>query len=184
MLLPMIGWALTGLVFFIKPGYEGAYEILQLKTYPLASGFVVPANESWEEAKLQKSVLGIHLLVKSNGQSKNIDPVTHELVPLPEEQALTTLFEDTISQNPERYGFVDSIEDSGALTSTGIKIELDWNTLTFTQKGFDRSLIGAMYKIHYLQWTPWPLLNQVLGVFGLFLLMALTFFGLKTYIGR
>ena len=28
LLLPFFGWAITGMVFFIKPGYAGAYEIL------------------------------------------------------------------------------------------------------------------------------------------------------------
>ena len=36
MLLPMTGWAITGAVFFLKPGYQGAYEILPVKTYLLS----------------------------------------------------------------------------------------------------------------------------------------------------
>jgi len=35
LILPMLGWTFTGLIFFIKPGYKGAYEQLALKTYPL-----------------------------------------------------------------------------------------------------------------------------------------------------
>jgi len=35
MLLPFAGWAVTGAIFFIKPGYGPAYESLSIKTYPL-----------------------------------------------------------------------------------------------------------------------------------------------------
>lgn len=38
MLLPLFGWAITGFIFFLKPGYEGAYELLQLKTYSVDGG--------------------------------------------------------------------------------------------------------------------------------------------------
>ena len=48
LLLPFLGWAITGFVFFVKPGYEGAYETLQPKTYPLDLGTVaVMADPSW-----------------------------------------------------------------------------------------------------------------------------------------
>ena len=30
LLLPLLGWAATGAIFFIKPGYAGAYEQLAI----------------------------------------------------------------------------------------------------------------------------------------------------------
>jgi hypothetical protein len=49
LLLPFFGWALTGLVFFVKPGYEGAYELLSPKTYPLDSALTINPDPSWAD---------------------------------------------------------------------------------------------------------------------------------------
>ncbi len=57
MLIPMIGWVLTGIVFFVKPGYEGAYEIINLKTYPLEHGISIPSGENWDELRLIRSIV-------------------------------------------------------------------------------------------------------------------------------
>ena len=48
MLLPFVGWALTGAVFFIKPGYAGAYELLAVRTYPLDDNMPVRI-QAWRE---------------------------------------------------------------------------------------------------------------------------------------
>jgi len=184
MLLPMIGWALTGLVFFIKPGYEGAYEMLTLKTYPLESGFSVPAGENWQEARLVRSTLGHHLLVRSNDQFSNVSPSSFQPMQIPAENDLKRLFEDALSRNPERYGSIATIVNVTAHTTTGIDVTLDWNTLKFTQIGFDRTVISALYKIHYLQWTPWALFNQILGIVGLAMLVILTLFGVRLYVAN
>lgn len=182
MVLPMVGWATTGVVFLLKPGYEGAYETLNLKTYPLESGFSISADGSQEEIRIIKSILGTHVLAKSEGKYINLDPVSLKASPLPDKEQLKKLFEDTVSQNPARYGSIESIENSTALTSTGIEIELDWNEMKFTQIGFDREVISLLYKIHYLQWTPWRIVNQMLGVIGLLLLISLTVLGVRIYV--
>jgi len=184
MMVPMFGWALTGLVFFIKPGYEGAYEILALKNYPLESGYSVSTDASWKEVRVVKSILGVHLLVKSGGEYLNLDPLSYQPAPVPDEHDLRKLFEDTVSQNKARYGDISSIENTTAFTSTGIEVELSWNELKFSQKGFDRAVIDALYKVHYLQWTPWSSVNQVLGVLGLLLLITLTVLGVRIYVAN
>ena len=183
MLLPMFGWSITGLVFFIKPGYEGAYEILKLKTYPLDTETTLPGDAEWLDARLVKSVLGHHLLVNSYGVALHLHPKTLEEQPIPDAEQLVRLFDDTIAHNIERYGTIERIQQTTAYTSTGIKIVLDWPTLTFTQTGLDQKLIDTLYKVHYLQWTPWQGMNQVLGIFGLFLVAALSALGMKIYLG-
>ena len=62
LLLPMLGWAATGVVFFTKPGYEAAYEQLQPRLYPVESGAAVPADGEWQEVRVLRTVLGDHLL--------------------------------------------------------------------------------------------------------------------------
>ncbi|WP_196137820.1 PepSY domain-containing protein [Aliikangiella sp. G2MR2-5] len=184
MLIPMLCWAATGVVFFIKPGYKGAYERLNLKTYPIEETVTLPKNSGWTEVRLLKSILGSHLLVKSYGKTLHLDPDTLELAPIPGESELKSLFEDITSHNLERYGSIARVEGTKAYTSNDIEVALDWNTLSFTQKGKDREIIGILYKVHYLQWTPWDGLNQVIGILGLILLTILSVLGIKLYISN
>ncbi|WP_448567690.1 hypothetical protein [Thalassotalea ganghwensis] len=184
LLLPMIGWALTGVVFFIKPGYQGAYEMLKFEPYPLDRTFTIVPQAQWLEFRLVKSVIGYHLLVKTEQGSLHLEPQSLQPLPIPELGRLTALFESAIAKNPERYGSIEQINDTTAITTTGINIELNWPRLSFSQHGIDKRIINTLYKIHYLQWTPWSAVNQVLGILGLALLMALSFFGVKVYLAN
>lgn len=181
MLAPLIVWSITGMIFFIKPGYETAYEILKLKTYPLEQEMVIPQNAHWQELRLVKSTLGSHLLVKTATGTLHLNPSTLEELPVPNTGQLNRLFSDAISQNTLRYGEIEKIEGNTAYTSTGVEVELDWAKLTFSQRGADSKLIDQLYRLHYLQWTPWPKLNQVLGVLGLLCLILLSVLGGRLY---
>lgn len=181
MVIPMICWALTGLIFFIKPGYSDAYESLTVKTYPLNQNIAIPNGANWTEARLIHSVLGGHLMVKTGGEVVHLDPSTLTEATLPDRSRLILIIEDALSQKASRYGSIDTIDDTTAVTTTGIQITLNWNALTFTQLGFDRKVIDALYKVHYLQWTPWSNVNQALGALGLLFLLLLSGLGLKVY---
>jgi hypothetical protein len=181
MLLPLFAWAVTGLIFFIKPGYEGAYEKLYLKTYPISHNISINSENSWQEFRVVRSILGLHLLAKDNDEINQYDFQTLQIKPKPSESDVKRLIEDAISSNPQRYGTIKHIQGESAFTSTGIEVKLNWNTLKLSQYGLDKRIIGLMYKVHYLQWTPWAVVNQVLGILGLILLVTLTFFGVKIY---
>jgi hypothetical protein len=177
LLLPLLGWALTGLVFFIKPGYSDAYQPLVIKTYPIDTSWTIDTAKHWQDVRLVKTILGTHLLVTTDDNTKHLNPYTLQEKALPSSDQLTVLIEDAISPNQDRYGSVTVIKDSVATTDTAVTITLDWKTLKLTQRGQDTELINLIYKIHYLQWTPYAAINQVLGFAGLFLLMALTVLG-------
>jgi uncharacterized iron-regulated membrane protein len=177
LLLPLLGWALTGLVFFIKPGYSDAYKPLVIKTYPIDTSWTIDTAKHWQDVRLVKTILGTHLLVTTDDNTKHLNPYTLQEKALPSSDQLTVLIEDAISPNQDRYGSVTVIKDSVATTDTAVTITLDWKTLKLTQRGQDTELINLIYKIHYLQWTPYAAINQVLGFAGLFLLMALTVLG-------
>jgi hypothetical protein len=182
LIIPMLGWTFTGLMFFIKPGYKAAYEQLTLKTYPLDKSFTIPSSQAWQEVKLIKSILGYHLLVQSADKIEHLDPVSFKVKPFPTSLEYQYLLEDAISKNKERYGNVVNITGAHAKTIHGIDIKLDWNNFKLSQKGSDTKLINLLYKIHYLQWSPFKGLNQVLGMVGLLLLITLTLMGIKLYI--
>jgi hypothetical protein len=177
LLLPLLGWALTGLVFFIKPGYSDAYQPLVIKTYPIDTSWTIDTAKHWQDVRLVKTILGTHLLVTTDDNTKHLNPYTLQEKALPSSDQLTVLIEDAISPNQARYGSITAIKDGVATTDTAVTITLDWNTLKLTQRGQDTELINLIYTIHYLQWTPYAAINQVLGFAGLFLLMALTVLG-------
>ncbi|MFP2767916.1 PepSY domain-containing protein [Oceanisphaera sp. KMM 10153] len=179
LLLPLFGWALTGMVFFIKPGYEGAYEQLAVKTYPLQQAVLISPEPHWQQVRLVGTVLGPHLLVKSRGQSLHLRPDSQSPFVLPDETQLRLLLQDAMAANPTRYGEIESLDGTRAFTSTGISISLDWDTLSLRQQGADTRLINGLYRVHYLQWLPFGPLNDWLGMLGLVLLLAMALVGLR-----
>ena len=155
LVLPVIGWTVTGIIFFIKPGYQAAYDQLAVKTYPLEKSFVIPESKEWKEVRLLKTILGYHLLVKTDKGFQHLDPISFQAKKIPTGLELTSLFNDSFSNKSERYGHVSSSDNLKVTTSEGIEVSLNWERLTLRQKGDDTDLINTLYKIHYLQWTPY-----------------------------
>ena len=182
LVLPMLGWTLTGLVFFIKPGYQGAYEQLPVKKYPLSEAITITPQKNWQQVQLVKSILGEHLLVKSNSKSQHLDPLTLLAKPKPTSAQFKLLLTDAFVNNKARYGEIERVDGLSAQTTTGVTVTLDWHSLRLSQQGQDTDLINLLYKVHYLQWTPFKGFNQVLGILGLILLISLTILGVKIYI--
>lgn len=176
MLLPILGWVVTGVLFFIKPGYQAAFAPLTVKTYPLDAELrIQPAND-WQELTLLHTVLGHHLLVKQQDKRLHLDAISLQPFTATLEQT-TLLVNEAIAENPERYGRLAEWDGSQGLTSTGVVINLDWQQLTLRQLGPDTQRINSWYKIHYLQWTPFKAVNDVLGIIGLGLLLLLSLCG-------
>ncbi|MGE0100825.1 MAG: PepSY domain-containing protein [Blastocatellales bacterium] len=179
MLLPLLGWAATGLVFFLKPGYEGAYEMLSVRTYPLTRRYEITPGADWTEARILRTRLGDHLLVRTSSGRLHLDPETMRPRPEPSEVEVRELLKDAFSANPARYGDPVNVSKGEATTSTGVEVGLDWMTLILQQKGPDTARIDALYRIHYLQWTGVKWLDRALGLAGLVLLVALSVLGLR-----
>ena len=110
MLLPLLAWAVTGAIFFIKPGYGGAYESLAVRTYPVGQLVTVAPGPDWHEVRQVTTVLGPHLLARTERGWRHFDPITREerLVPTPD--TIRTLVTDAIAANAERYGRIVEID--------------------------------------------------------------------------
>jgi len=182
MLLPITGWAITGAIFFLKPGYGGAYESLAVKTYPMASPITVPANPEWLEARVARTILGDHVLVRTSAGWQQIDAVTSQPRPAPVEADIRALVGDAITASPARYGAIASIAGSTALTTTGARVTVSWNRLSLSQRGRDTDRIDGFYKVHYLQWTGIAAIDRVLGGVGLVLLVVLSGLGVRLWL--
>lgn len=184
MLLPLVAWAVTGAFFFLKPGYSGAYDILQVKTYPLDAPIAVQPDPSWLEVRFEKTVLGEHLLARTPQGWMHNDPRTLQPRPEPSVDDIRLLVTDAFSANPGRYGHITAIDGHNITTDTGVSVSLDWKRLALAQHGKDTDRIDAIYKIHYLQWTGVTSLDKVLGGAGILLVLALSVFGARLFFAR
>jgi len=184
LLLPFFGWALTGLVFFIKPGYEGAYEALSPKTYPLERPVTVNPDPAWLEFRYIKTVLGEHLLVRTDAGWSHLNPADGRPRAQPTEDEIRALLKDAFSANPRRYGSVTKVSGDTASTDTGVEVNVDWRRLSLQQRGADTDRIDLLYKVHYLQWTGVTVIDRVAGIVGIVLVLALTVLGARLAVKR
>jgi len=181
MLLPLTAWAVTGAIFFIKPGYGDAYAALPVKTYPIPQ-ISLAGDPAWLEARFVKTVLGDHLLVRTSGGWQHLDPATRQPRPRPGNDEVRALVADAIAANPGRYGTVTSVAGSVATTSTGARVTVNWSPIALSQRGKDTDRIDAIYKVHYLQWTGVEAIDRVIGGLGLVLILVLSGLGVRLWL--
>ena len=179
LLLPFLGWAITGLIFFIKPGYEGAYEVLSPKTYSLDRAISISPDPSWLEFRYFRTILGEHLIARTNKGWLHLNPKDMQPKSVPAEDEIKLLLTDAFTANPQRYGEISSISGDTASTNTGVEISMDWNHLSLHQSGKDTDRINLLYRIHYLQWTGAKRIDRVVGLIGIVLVIALTILGAR-----
>jgi hypothetical protein len=179
LLLPLLGWAVTGAIFFIKPGYGGAYELLAVKTYPLDGGEAIRPQAGWREARMVKTILGTHFLARTDAGWRNLDPTSLLPAPIPGDEAMQRLLHDAFTANPDRYGKIVRLVDRTVTTDTGVEVVLDWNRLSLQQHGKDTARIDGLYKVHYLQWTGNKTVDKFVGAIGLILLVTLALIGAR-----
>jgi hypothetical protein len=162
--------------FFIKPGYARAYDLLQVKTYPLESNISVQTDPSWLELRLVKTVLGDHLLVRTAGGWLNLDP--HSLRPKdqPSAEQIRELITDATSGNP-RYGRITGIDASRITTDHRVRIELDWNRLSLAQRGTDTDRRMPSTRFTTCNGTGLKNVDKVLGAIGILLVLGLSLLG-------
>jgi hypothetical protein len=183
LLLPFVAWASTAVFFLVRPAYEQAYEQLRVNQLPITDIIMMVPDENWQEMRFFRTVLGDHLIVRENGGWQHLDGYTLDPWPQPGADDLRVLLQDAFTANPSRYGRVLSIENNTAKTDTGVDISINWDSLSFIQTGRDTRWINKVYDIHYLRWTGYRPFDRVLGLFGLFLLMYMTFSGARMAFG-
>jgi hypothetical protein len=179
MLLPFVGWAITGLIFFVKPGYGGAYEGLSVKTYPLEQPLEIVPQPDWREFRVLRTILGTHLLVRTESGWRHLQPDTLAAAPPPGEAQIQALVADAFTAHAERYGRISRVSGTAVETDTGARVTVDWNRLSLAQRGRDTDRIDAIYRVHYLQWTGSSAIDKVLGFIGLAMVIMLTALGAR-----
>lgn len=184
LLLPFVAWASTAIFFLVRPAYEQAYEQLRVRQLPGTQALVLTPEPDWEEMRFFRTVLGDHLIVRAEGRWQHLSADTLGPWPRPDATELTRLLEDAFASNPARYGRVLSVGDNSVVTDTGVHITINWDTLSLSQTGRDTYWINKVYDIHYLRWTGYRPFDNVFGLFGLLLLMYMTYSGARMAFGR
>ncbi|HKS40772.1 MAG TPA: hypothetical protein VJX74_09140 [Blastocatellia bacterium] len=184
MLLPLIGWAITGSIFFLKPGYAGAYDTPQVKTYPLETNIALEPAPSWLEFRYVKTILGEHLLARTEQGWRHLDPRSLQPRQAPTADEVRALITDALATNPSRYGHIASIEGNTATTDTDVRVTIDWNRLALAQRGTDTDWIDFFYKIHYLQWTGVATVDKALGALGIAFVLILSALGARLFFSK
>ena len=177
LLIPFVGWAITGLVFFIKPGYTGAYEVLTPKFYPINNQVLIGEDPNWLEVRYLRTILGDHLLVRTDSGWMNLNPNDKRPRSAATDDETRRLVQDAFSMNPKRYGQIVSVNGNTVTTDTGVVVTIDWNRMSLQQTGKDTKWIDSLYRIHYLQWTGVRSIDRVVGVTGIALVLILTGLG-------
>jgi len=178
LILPVILWALTGALFLLKPGYENAYEQLQLTNYPLNSILPLSPEPQWQAIAINRTLLGSHYRVKIDNKWQHINPFSNQELLEPDPQSMLNLLQDAVKHNPQRYGLVLNYKDGTAYTDTKVKLMFDWSQLSIRQQGADSRIFNAIYDIHYLRWTGHKIVDQWFGYVGLGLLVLMAITGI------
>jgi len=146
LLIPFVGWAITGLVFFIKPGYTGAYEVLTPKFYPINNQVRIGEDPNWLEVRYLRTILGDHLLVRTDSGWMNLNPNDKRPRSAATDDETRRLVQDAFSMNPKRYGQIVSVNGNTVTTDTGVVVTIDWNRMSLQQTGEDTKWIDSLYR--------------------------------------
>jgi len=184
LLLPFVAWSTTAIFFLVRPAYTEAYEQLQVQQLPMDNIVQFVPDPAWLEARFSRTVLGEHLLVRDAQGWQHLHSFTLDPRPGPTGDELRLLIEDATRHNRERYGTVETVSGMNAVTDTGVEISVDWDSLRMSQRGPDTRWIDRVYDIHYLRWTGFEIFDRIFGLFGLFLLMYMTYSGARMALGR
>ncbi|MEP5321609.1 PepSY domain-containing protein [Marinobacter alexandrii] len=177
LLLPLIGWCITGAIFLFQPGYGDAYTKLEPRYYPLADLPIVSVHDEWLEVRQMKTILGRHLLAKTDQGWHQYQADTMTIKARPAPAVIERLLEDAISIDSDRYGTNVTNDGNEYVTGTGVRLSIDWNTLNIEQYGNDRALIDTLYNVHYLRWTGNRVADNIIAVLGLCGLVLTTVLG-------
>lgn len=205
LLLPLALWIGTGLLFHAKPGWDEAYEPISAPPPgPLPWERVVFSPAAVKARGLLGPgpvALGVHpsgliaYFGVQNGRATAVDGTSGEPIPPASEDVARAFALGSISasRHPAAYGALVSsapathasaltrAEDPAFLflTSRGKRVVVDRITGEVTQAGDLNERIDLLYRIHYLQWTPWKPVNAALVLTASIAVLLLAASGLR-----
>lgn len=193
LLLPLLVWTATGLLFALKPGWGPAYEYLSpwsseqghASVMSLASFASGEGGVDARAIELHASALGPVFLVERAGGGSALYDATRgsRLDPLSGERARAlVLAAVSRSSSPSRYGEIQSearkSESMHFVFTGGPRVDIDLRNGSIQQSGPDTDRINWYYKLHYMQWTGNASIDRILGFVAIVLVWLLAGAGL------
>ena len=163
LLLPLIVWAMRGMIFLGASGWGDAYTPVRIKTMPLEDVPLPDLPFEIYEWRALKTSIGVHLLVKTEQEWRHYSAADGQAWPEPSAQEVRQLLTEAIAANPNRFGKLTEINGLQAATDTDCSITLNWNTLSVMQECPDHARINLLYQLHYLRWTGWRPFDTFMG---------------------
>ncbi|HYN43462.1 MAG TPA: hypothetical protein VE129_16920 [Thermoanaerobaculia bacterium] len=205
LVLPLVLWIGTGLLFHVKPGWDEAYESLSAPP---------PAPPPWERVVFSPASVKARGLLdpgpvtlaahpsglvayfgRRDGRAAAVDGTSGDPIP-PASEGVARAFAlaaISASRHAASYGKIlateptvhrsplTGTEDPALLflTSGGKRVLVDRVTGEVSQSGALNDRIDLLYRIHYLQWTPWRPVNVALVLGASLLVLVLAASGLR-----
>lgn len=174
LVLPLLLWTATGLLFLVKPGWSGAYEPLSaIDDAPVELDGLVPLADLEQgdvtRVDLVSTALGPVFRVElAGGETRLVEASSgRALSPLtPEAGERIAVAAAARAGARERYGAVTAVrEETSAIAvdfEGGATVHVSRTDLALSQSGSDTAFIDALYRVHYLQWTGVGALDRTL----------------------
>jgi hypothetical protein len=176
LVVPLVVWTATGLLFLVKPGWSGAYEPLSAfrderldlaSLVPLSSLSACIAGAS--SVEVGSTALGpVYRIHRPELGARLVDAVSGEVLPPLDANAGALVAADAASRAraAERYGTIlEARKDGDAIVvrfAGGAEVRVGRSDLALAQRGRDTALIDLLYRVHYLEWTGSPAVDRVL----------------------
>jgi uncharacterized iron-regulated membrane protein len=194
LVVPLVIWSITGVLFHLKPGWSRAYDMLSAER-PLDAMPAVPfdalaaaAGGPAQRLELFGSALGPLYRVTTATGTVLLDAQLHRRSPLSVDDA-RTLAADAVAHSTHHaaYGPLTSAQLAGdhvRVTFAHANVDVDRATAAITQRGHDTDRIDWLYRLHYLSWTGNRTADRALAIVGLALIWLAMIPGLVLFVRR
>jgi hypothetical protein len=170
LVVPLVVWSITGLLFHLKPGWSRAYDQLDVARAPQLELVDTALGPLWRTRDA---------LIDTTGRVRS---------PLSIDDA-KTLALDAISRSRHRtaYGELRGatiVGDAVRVELDGATVEINRTDARISQRGADTDRIDWLYRVHYLQWTGNATIDRALAVLGLALIWLVFVPGIVLFVRR
>jgi len=207
LVIPLIVWSITGLLFHWKPGWSRAFDMLdaerpgQVHLDKLASAPPCQRSERFgllAEALGDASFTHVELFATAIGPLARVATAKGDELydaesgtkrsPLPVDAA-RALAVDAVGRSPHAIdygalGRVTSTDTTVTLEYDGATVGVGRNDARISQRGRDTDRIDWLYRMHYLQWTGNGTLDKLIALAGLLLIWLVLIPGVVLFVRR
>ncbi|HTM23228.1 MAG TPA: PepSY domain-containing protein [Kofleriaceae bacterium] len=203
--LVLLAWTATGLLFHLKPGWSGAYEMLDPArpdatldpaTLQPITAVVAGAGQGDHpppvtDLSLSTTTLGpVYRVGRAGAAPLLVDARTGARLSPLDAAAATAIASDAASRatHPDRFGTVSgtTVTDDAITVdfAGGAHVRVSRHDGSLSQRGPDTDRIDRYYRWHYLQLTGNHTVDRILAALAIAATWALVLLGLALFVAR